>query len=251
MKKERGLCCQVWKVQWSLLPGMKKERGLCCQVWKDKWSLLLGLKREVVPVARYEERSGPCCQLWKEKWSLLPVWKEKLSLLPGMKREVIPVAKYEKRSGPCCQEWREKWSLLLGMKKKVVPVARNKEKSGPCCQLWSEKWSLLEVFHVFRFEKRIDPLEVTWERRAVGYRMESEEVPVRRCEDKRGPGGTGQVREVRTAIYFKHKVQIANRSEVFNLSLSWNKWSWKLYLEGKVQLIHFYKKQMIWHIPIS
>ncbi len=50
--------------------------------------------------------------------------------------------------------------------------------------------------------------------------MERDEVTVRRWEDRRGPAGTDQVREVRTVIYFRHEVQIANRSDVFNLSLS-------------------------------
>ena len=51
--------------------------------------------------------------------------------------------------------------------------------------------------------------------------MESEEIPVRRCEDKRGPGGIDQVREVRTDIYFKvrsgpiHKVWLVRRSPYF------------------------------------
>jgi hypothetical protein len=33
--------------------------------------------------------------------------------------------------------------------------------------------------------------------------------------------------------------------------MDWNKWSCKLYLEGKVQLRHFYKKQITYHFLFS
>jgi hypothetical protein len=39
---------------------------------------------------------------------------------------------------------------------------------------------------------------------------------------------------------------LAFRTKIaYLLCCQWNKWSCKLYLEGKVQLRHFYKKQIL------